>query len=149
MLVVKNSVKEKYQNILAPTDFQKESSESVTYVKQLCPDTKISAVHSSETIYLGGPYAIEGMDFVEYNVIAKKYARKDLKDFMKLHSIQKGKIIDGGLNSKESLIKHIKKGNYDLIVIGSSNTSGFNALLGSVSSTLLRDSPTDILVYVP
>ncbi len=149
LLVVKNSVKEKYQNILAPTDFQNESSESVKYVQQLCPDTKISAVHSSETIYLGGPYAIEGMDFVEYNVIAKKYARKDLKDFMKEHSIKQGKVIDGGLNSKEALIKYIKKGSYDLVSIGSRSTSGFNALLGSVTLTLLKDSPTDILVYVP
>lgn len=148
LLVVKNSVKKKYQNILAPTDFQKESGESVKYVKQLCPDTNISAVHSSETMYLGGPYAIEGIDFVEYNDMAKKYARKDLKDFMKEHSIKKGKVIDGGFDSKESLIEYIKKGSYDLVVIGSRTTSGFNALLGSVSSRLLKDSPTDILVYV-
>ncbi len=149
LLVVKKNVNKKYQNILAPTDFQRESSESVQYVKQLCPDAKISAVHSSETIYLGGPYTIEGIDVVEYNVVAKKYARKDLKDFMKEHSIQKGKIIDGGINSKEVLVKYIGKGNYDLVVIGSRSTSGFSALLGSVASTLLKDSPTDILVYVP
>ncbi len=148
LLVVKKSVKEKYQNILAPTDFQRESTESVQYVKRLCPDTNISAVHSSETIYLGGPYTIEGIDVVEYNVVAKKYARKDLKDFMKEHDIKKGKILDGGVNSKEALIKHIKKGSYDLVVIGSRSTSGLNALLGSVASTLLKDSPTDILVYV-
>lgn len=149
LLVVKNSVKESYQNILAATDFQRESSQSVSYVKELCPDTKISAVHSSETIYMGGPYAIEGIDFIEYNVMAKKYARKDLKDFMKEHSLQKGKIIDGGLDSKSALVKYIKKGSCDLVVIGSRSTSGFNALLGSVASTLLKDSPTDILVYVP
>ncbi len=148
LLVVKMSAKEKYQNILAPTDFQRESSESVKYVQKLCPDTKISAVHSSETISLGGPYAIEGLDVVEYNVVAKKYARNDLKDFMKEHSIKKGKIIDGGLNSKAAIIKYIKKGSYDLVVIGSRNTSGLNALLGSVAATVLKDSPTDILVYV-
>ena len=149
LLIVKNNVKEKYQNILAPTDFQRESSESVKYVKQLCPDAKISTVHSSETIYLGGPYTIEGIDVVEYNVVAKKYARKDLKDFMKTHAIKKGKIIDGGINSKEALVKYIKKGSSDLVVIGARSTSVFNGLLGSVSSTLLKDSPTDILVYVP
>ena len=149
LLVVKKNVTKKYQNILAPTDFQRESSESVQYVKKLCPDTKISTVHSSETIYLGGPYTIEGIDVVEYNVLAKKFARKDLKDFMKEHSIKKGKIIDGGINSKEALVKYIGKGSYDLVVIGSKSTSGLNALLGSVASTLLKDSPTDILVYVP
>ena len=148
LLIVKKNVKGKYQNILAPTDFQRESSESVKYVKQLFPDTKISAVHSSETIYLGGPYTIEGIDVIEYNVMAKKYARKDLKDFMKEHTIKKGKIIDGGINSKEALIKYIGKGSYDLVVIGSRSTSGLNALLGSVASSLLKDSPTDILVYV-
>ena len=74
---------------------------------------------------------------------------EDLKDFMKEHSIKQGKVIDGGLNSKEALIKYIKKGSYDLVAIGSRSTSGFNALLGSVTLTLLKDSPTDILVYVP
>ncbi|MEA2048625.1 MAG: universal stress protein [Campylobacterota bacterium] len=149
LLIVKNSVKERYQDILAPTDFQRESSESVRFVQQLCPNSKISTVHSSETIYLGGPYAIEGIDFVEYNVMAKEYARKDLKDFMHAHAIKKGKIIDGGINAKEALIKYITKGSYDLVAIGSRSTSGFNALLGSVALTLLKDSPTDILVYVP
>ncbi|RLA67050.1 MAG: hypothetical protein DRQ78_03275 [Epsilonproteobacteria bacterium] len=149
LLVVKNSGKGKYQNILAPTDFQRESSESVQYVKRLFPDIKISAVHSSETIYLGGPYALEGIDFIEYNVVAKKYAQKDLKDFMKEHAIKKGKIIDGGVNSKEVLTKYIRKGKYDLVVIGGRSSTGFAGLLGSVTSALLNDSPTDILVYVP
>lgn len=149
LLIVKNSVKARYQDILAPTDFQRESSESVKFVQELCPNTKLSTVHSSETIYLGGPYVIEGIDFVEYNVMAKEYARKDLKDFMHLHGIKKGKIIDGEINAKEALIKYIKKGSYDLVVIGSRSTSGFNALLGSVALTLLKDTPTDILVYVP
>ncbi|NOR56795.1 MAG: hypothetical protein GQ531_11400 [Sulfurovum sp.] len=148
LLVVKKSVKDQYHNILAATDFQGESNESVKYVKKLCPDTMISAVHSADTIYLGGPYAIEGLDVVEYNVVAKKYARKDLKDFMKEHAIKKGKVIDGGTNSKAALMKYIKKGPYDLVVVGSRNTSGLNGLLGSVASTVLKDSPMDVLVYV-
>lgn len=147
LLVVKNSVRGKYQNILLATDFQESSNESIKYIKKLYPDTKISAVHSTETIYFGGPYTSTGIDFVEYNDITKKYARKDLKDFMKKYAIKKGKIIDGGLNNKKALIKYIKKESYDLIVIGAGDNIGLIALLGSVASTLLKNSPSDILIY--
>ncbi len=147
LLIVKKSVRERYQHALVPTDFNESSNQSVRYLRKLSPSSKISAVHSTETIYLGGPYTAGGIDFVEYNDITKKYAKKDLKDFMKKHAITEGKIIDGGFNNKEALITYIKKGNYDLVAIGAKATFGLNVLLGSVASMLLKDSPTDILVY--
>ncbi len=68
---------------------------------------------------------------------------------MKVLSIKQGKIIDGGLNTKESLLKYINKNSYDLVVIGSRSTSGFQALLGSLASSIIREATTDVLVYVP
>ncbi len=68
---------------------------------------------------------------------------------MKDLSIKKGGIIDGELNTGEAVLKYINRGSYDLVVIGSRGTSGFKALLGSMASSILRGSSTDVLVYVP
>ncbi len=149
VLIVKNKVKDPYQNIVAPTDFQTQSKQSILFAGKIFPEAKINTVNSSEVIYVDGPYTVVGPDFVQYNETAKACAEKDLKDFMKDLSLNKGKIIDGEANSKKALLKYINKGSYDLTVIGSRGTSGFKALLGSVASSLIRETSTDVLVYVP
>ena len=148
VLIVKNSVKAPYKNIVAPTDFQAQSKQSILFAKSIFPAAKVNAVHSSDVIYVEGPYTVVGRDFVQYNEVAKACAEKDLRDLMKDLSIEKGKIIDGEANSKKALLKYIDKGSYDLVVVGSRGTAGFKALLGSVASSILRETPTDVMVYV-
>ncbi len=148
VLIVKNSVKDPYKNIVAPTDFQAQSKQSILFAKSIFPAAKVNAVHSSEVIYVEGPYTVAGRDFKQYNEVAKACAEKDLRDLMKDLSIEKGKILDGEANSKKALLKYINKGSYDLVVVGSRGTAGFKALLGSVASSILRETPTDVLVYV-
>ena len=155
ILIVKKSVKGPYKNVVAPTDFQAQSKQSILFVKNIFSAVKIKAVHTYEAFYAAGiytadSYTFEGLDIQEYNKAAKVAAQSDLKKFMKDLSIKKGKIIDGEFNSKEALLKYINKGSYDLVVIGSRSTSGFfKALLGSVAASILRETPTDVLIYVP
>ena len=149
VLIVKNSAKDPYQNIVAPTDFQAQSKQSILFVQNIFPKAKINVVNSSEVIYVDGPYTVVGPGFVQYNEVAKACAEKDLKDFKKELSLKKGEIIDGKANSKKALLKYIDKGSYDLVVVGSRGTTGFKALLGSVASSILRETSSDVLVYVP
>jgi len=149
VLIVKNSAKQPYKNIVAPTDFQSQSKQSILFAKSIFPTVKINVLHCSEVIYVDGPYTVVGYNYVEYNESVKASTKKDLKDFMKELSIKKGKIIDGEGNSKKVLLKYINKGSYDLVVVGSRGTSGFKALLGSMASSILRGTSTDVLVYVP
>jgi nucleotide-binding universal stress UspA family protein len=153
-LIVKNSVKDRYQNIVAPTDFQKQSKQSILFAKNILPASKIKAVYAYEAfyaagIYTAGSYTLDGLDIEQYNRAAKVSAQNNLKKIMKDLSIKKGKIIDGEFNSKEALLKYINKGSYDLVVIGSRGTAGVKALLGSMASSILRETSTDVLVYVP
>jgi len=148
VLIVKNSAKDPYQKIVAPTDFQAQSKQSILFAKNVFPSVKINVLHISEVIYVDGPYTVVGPDYVQYNEAVKVYAKKNLKDFMKDLSIKKGEIIDGEANSKKALLKYINKGSYDLVVVGSRGTTGFKALLGSVASSILREAKTDVLVYV-
>jgi nucleotide-binding universal stress UspA family protein len=148
VLIVKNSAKTPYKNILAPTDFERQSKQSVLFAKDIFPTSKISIVHAFETIYMDGPYAAVGRDLSQYNDVARSCAQKDLKDFMKDVSVKKGKLIEGEIYTKEALLDYIKEGKYDLVVMGSRGTAGVNALLGSVATYILREASSDVLVYV-
>ncbi len=149
VLIVNNNAKKPYKNIIAPTDFEMQSKQSVLFAKNVFPTAKINIIHAFETIYMEGPYAAVGRDLSQYNDVAKSCAKNDLKDFMKDVSVKKGKVIDGELYMKEALINYIKEGAYDLVVVGSRGTAGFHALLGSVATYILRESSSDVLVYVP
>ena len=148
VLIVKNSAKTPYKNILAPTDFERQSKQSVLFAKDIFRTSKISIVHAFETIYMDGPYAAVGRDLSQYNDVARSCAQKDLKDFMKDVSVKKGKLIEGEIYTKEALLDYIKEGKYDLVVMGSRGTAGVNALLGSVATYILRETSSDVLVYV-
>ncbi len=154
VLIVKNSVKNSYQNIVAPTDFQIQSKQSILFVKSIFSDLKIKAVNVHEAFYAVGmytadAYTFEGIDIEQYNKAAKDAAKNNLKKFMKELSLKKGKIIDGDINGKEALLKYINRGSYDLIVIGSRGATGFKALIGSIASSIIRETSTDVLLYVP
>jgi len=154
VLLVKNSVKEPYQNILAPTDFNMQSKQSILFAKNIFTDAKIKAIHTYEAFYASGiytadSYTLEGLDLQQYNKAVRTSAQNDLKKFIKDLDIKKGGIIDGEFNNKEAMLKYINNGSFDLVVIGSRGTAGFKALLGSVASSILRGSSTDVLVYVP
>ena len=150
VLIVKNSAKQSYKNIVAPTDFQMQSKQSILFTKNIFPKAEINIVNAFETVYIvDGPYTTTGYDLLEYNKVAKSCAKKDMKNFIKDVSVKNGKVIDGEFNSKEELVKYINKNSYDLVVVGSRGTAGFSALLGSVSTYILRETTSDVLVYVP
>ncbi|QOY51135.1 universal stress protein [Candidatus Sulfurimonas baltica] len=148
VLIVKKSVEGNYQNILAPTDFEIQSKQSILIAKNIFPKAKISVIHASETIDMEGPYTEHGYDLAHYNKMAKARAKKEMKDFIKNVSAEKGKVIDGKLDNKKVILQYIKKDSCDLVLIGSQGTAGLKALLGSVASYILNTSPCDVLIYV-
>ncbi len=154
VLMVRSSAKKSYKNVVAPTDFGMQSKQSVWFTKSIFPYVKIKAVHAYEVfyavgMYTAGSYTLDSLDIELYNESAKASAKSNMKTFVNELNIGKGKVLDGEFNSKESLINYIDKGKYDLVVVGSRGTSGFKALLGSIASSILRETSTDVLVYVP
>lgn len=150
VLVVKKNAKGAYKNIVAPTDFQVQSKQSILFVKNIFSRSKIDVVNAFETVYvMEAPYATMGPDFLEYNTVAKASAKREMKKFIKEVSVKKGCVIDEEFDSKGALVSYINKGTYDLAVVGSRGTSGFGPLLGRVSTYLLRETKCDVLVYVP
>lgn len=150
VLIVKNKATHAYKNIVAPTDFQMQSKQSILFAKNIFPASKIDIVNAFETVYImEAPYATMGPDILEYNTAAISSAKKEMKKFIKEVSVKKGNVLDGEFDSKAALINYINKGSYDLVAVGSRGTAGFSALLGNVATYVLRETSCDVLVYVP
>jgi len=150
VLIVKNKATQTYKNIVAPTDFQMQSKQSILFSKNIFPSSKIDIVNAFETVYVTeAPYATMGPDILEYNNVAISSAKKEMKRFIKEVSVKKGNVIDGEFDSKAALINYINKGSYDLVTVGSRGTAGFSALLGNVATYVLRETDCDVLIYVP
>ncbi len=150
VLIVKNKATQAYKNIVAPTDFQVQSKQSILFVKNIFSESKIDIVNAFETVYImEAPYATMGPDILEYNTVAISSAKREMKKFIKEVSVKKGNVIDGELDSKAALINYINKGSYDLVAVGSRGTAGFSALLGNVATYVLRETGCDVLIYVP
>jgi len=154
VLVVRNSVKEPYRKILAPTDFGIQSKQSILFAKNIYPSAKIKTVHAYESfytigIYTAGVYTMENLDIGQYSDAIKSTAESNMKDFIEEAGLKKGEVIDGDVNSRDALVEYIKKEKPDLVVMGSRGTAGFKALLGSMASYILRTVKSDVLIYVP
>ncbi len=150
VLVVKNNATRAYKNIIAPTDFQMQSKQSILFAQNVFPTLTIHIVHAFQTVYATeAPYATMGPEISDYNNVALPTAKKEMKKFIKEVSVKKGEVIDDEFDTKAALIKYINKGSYDLVVVGSRGTSGFKALLGSVATYILRETRGDVLIYVP
>jgi len=150
VLVVKNNATRAYKNIVAPTDFQIQSKQSILFAKNVFPTLRINIVNSFQTAYaMEAPYATMGPEISEYNNVALSSAKKEMKKFIKEVSVKKGEVLDGKLDFKEAVVKTIDKDCYNLVVVGSRGTSGFKALLGSVATYILRETRSDVLIYVP
>jgi len=149
VLIVKNPVKGVYKHIVAPTDFLEQSKESIAFAQKNFSKAKIKPVHSLEEVFIDGPYLEVGYDFDAYNKAAKEYAKSAMKGLVEEYSIQKGRLLDGATNNKKALLSYIKRGDYDLTLLGSQGTAGVNAFLGSMALYILRETPTDVLVYEP
>jgi len=154
VLLVKNKAKRSYENVIAPTDFEMQSKQSIAFIQNICSSAKIDMVNAYEAfyttdIYTAGAYSLENLDIEVYDKAAKATSQNHMKHLRKEMGIRRGKVIDGGVNTKETLLKYINKADYDLTVLGSRGTSGALALLGSVAYTLMREVTTDVLVFVP
>lgn len=150
VLVVKNNVKKVYKKIVAATDFQTQSIQSIEFTKNIFPKATISVVHSPEMIYyIEDTYMLSGYDLSQFNDNTKKNADRGMKKLLQDLFLEKGTVIDNDFNVKKALLDYIQSDSFDLTVVGSRNFEGLSSLLGSVSSTILRKAKTDVLIYVP
>ena len=148
ILVIKNSVQGDYKNILAPTDFSSSSKKSVLFAQIAFKSSPIGLLFAYEDLddltmefyKLDSDEGEENPDFL---------GRPHADIFKQDVGIQKVDMIKSSSSVNKSLLEYIKTKKSDLIVLGSSGSNVAGSYLGSTAAYLLRNTQSDILIYIP
>ena len=152
VLIVKNQASEDYKNILVPTDVSEFSQKSILFAKKIFNEElmKLAYLYQYANSYDIDFYNLSPEDEELINERMKFHANEHLERFEKSVGIKKGNLIENSINIDDDLINLIKKNDNDLVIIGSHGTKNIKSFLfGSTASFLMKESPSDILVYVP
>jgi universal stress protein A len=143
-----------FARILVPVDYSPSSRVSVDYAMKLA--AKVGATLDIVHVWDKPAYVSDAVMVRRPNEehrsladLIRENAEKDMKDFMSGLSVPPGATVEQRLLSGEpvsSLLGELKKGQHDLVVIGTHGRTGLaHVLLGSVTERLVRLSPVPVL----
>lgn len=152
VLIVKNEAKNPYKKILAPTNLSDYSKKSIVFANTLFKKTSRKYLYAFETV---NPFeALRYHINVEQQDKFKKELLSDattaLKLFIKEIGDREIALIDSVASINEDILAYIRKEKSDLLLLGSKGVNNLNSFVfGSTASYLMKNSPIDVLVYVP
>ncbi len=152
VLVVKNLANQNYKNILVPTDLSDFSQKSILFTKKIFKEgtIKLAYIYQQPVDMDMDFYNLTYEEKLTLNKKIEFYAKNDLKKFKKDVGIEQGDFIESSTIIENDLINFIEKNSTDLVIIGSHGVKNIKSFLfGSTASFLMKESPSDILVYVP
>lgn len=138
------------QTILAPTDFSELAARAVAYAFELASvrGGKVHIVHVYNIPAYPDGMAV-GVDIVTPLEQAAKQALAQEAEKYASRPEFGGTILEMG-DARESIVRHAKLLNADLIVMGTHGRTGFrHMLLGSVAERVVRTAPCPVLVVPP
>lgn len=152
VLVVKNEAKYAYKEMLAPTNLSDYSKESILFARTLFDKTALKYLHAYVTVdeLQALTYRISADQQGQFKKELLTDAHIALEKFAK--DVGEGEMVLIGYNASinEDLLDCIVRDNAGLLVLGSKGVGNLNSFLfGSTASYLVRNSPIDVLVYVP
>ena len=152
VLIVKNEAKHTYKKMLAPTNLSDYSKESILFAHTLFETPSLEYLYAFVTVdeLQALRYRISADQQGQFKKELLTEAHIALEKFTK--EVEEGEMALVGYNASinEDLLAYIEKDEADLLVLGSKGVGNLNSFLfGSTASYLVRNSPTDVLVYVP
>lgn len=152
VLIVKNEVKTIYQKMIAPTNLSEYSKESILFANALFTKPSRKYIYAFETFS-----ELSSMTFhiskEEGDILAAEMfisAKAALSKLMKEVGDGETSLINYTTWLNEDLLAYITNDKADLLVLGSKGVDNLNSFVfGSTASYLVRNSPIDVLVYVP
>ena len=146
-----------FRSILVPVDYSEHSKASVRYAAELAKNVgaTLHVVHvwdrptyASDAVLVRRP----GEEHCSLAELIQRNAENDMKDF--LATLEFGdvklthELLSGDPTAK--LVEELKKGGYDLVVLGTHGRTGLmHLLMGSVAEKLVRLSPVPVLTVPP
>ncbi len=152
VLIVKNEVKNIYQNMIAPTNLSNYSKESILFANALFTKPTRKYLYAYETVdkLQARTYHFSDEEAEEFRATKTSIAKMALETFVKEVGEGEMALIDYTASINEDLLEYIVDDKADLLVLGSKGVGNLNSFVfGSTASYLVQRSPIDVLVYVP
>ncbi len=147
-----------FRSILVPVDYSEHSKTSVRYAAELARSVgaALDVVHvwdrpsyASDAVLVRRP----GEAHCSLAELIQTNAEKDMNDFLGSLSLPPDTKLDHRLLSGDPagrLIEELRRGQHDLVVLGTHGRTGLmHLLLGSVAEKLVRLSPVPVLTVPP
>lgn len=151
LLIVKNSCKKAYENILAFSDLSEVSQKSITFAQAFFKGATFKLVHAYKQLSdftLTFYNAIEAKETLKEKV--KEETLENFEAFNKKVGIQDAKLIEAYYSFNDVLLETAQKQANDLIILGSHGVKDATSFIyGSTSSYLIETVNSDVLIYVP
>ncbi len=151
VLIVKNGVKNSYQNLLLPTNLTEYSKESILFSNELFNKASRKYLYAFENIskLQAMTYRLDDIEWKKAQKSLRADADIKLKKFVKDAGAGEMELIDFRAAINEDLLAYIKDNGADLLVLGSKGVGKLNSFVfGSKASFLVQNSPIDVLAYV-
>jgi len=151
MIIVRNAFEGAYENIVSFTDLSEISYTSLSYAQDLFNQKDIKVVYAYKQMSEIALQYYNKVDNKEkiYASIQEK-AILDVENFEKKYNINNIKSIETQSGVSSALLHFVDTNKNDLVVMGSKGVNNSSAFLyGSVTSYLMENIKSDILIYVP
>ena len=152
VLVIKNEAKHAYKKILAPTNLSDYAKESILFAHTLFKKAALKYLHAYVTVdeFMALTYRISADQQGKFKKELLTEADIALEKFAKGVAEGEMALITYEASINEDLLAYVVQDEADLLVLGSKGVGNLNSFLfGSTASYLVRNSPTDVLAYVP
>jgi nucleotide-binding universal stress UspA family protein len=147
-----------FRSILVPVDYSEHSKASVRYAAELAKivGARLHVVHvwdrptyASDAVLVRRP----GEENCSLAELIQRNAENDMKDFLVSLALPSDAKLTHALLSGDpagKLIEELKRGEHDLVVLGTHGRTGLmHLLMGSVAEKLVRLSPVPVLTVPP
>ena len=141
VLIVKNEVKNIYQNMIAPTNLSDYSKESILFANALFTKPTRKYLYAYETVdkLQARTYHFSDEEAEEFRATKTSIAKMALETFVKEVGEGEMALIDYTASINEDLLEYIVDDKADLLVLGSKGVGNLNSFVfGSTASYLVQ-----------
>jgi nucleotide-binding universal stress UspA family protein len=147
-----------FRRIMVPVDYSDNARASLKYAAELAlaVGASLDVVHVwDRPTYVSDAVMVKrpGQEHSSLVELIQENAERDMKDFLASVQFPPGLNVGHRLCSGDTvstLIAEVKKGEHDLLVVGTHGRTGLaHMLLGSVTEKLIRLSPVPVLTVPP
>lgn len=151
IIIVKDSRKKEYKNIVSFTDLSEISHASFTFAKEFFKEDNIKTIYAyNQMSELTLKYYNQFDQKEQIHADMKNKESQKVLEFVDKYNLSEIQTLETEAGISSALLNYVEINNPDLVVLGSKGVNNSSAFLyGSTTSYLMENLKSDLLIYVP